>query len=306
VFVDNVVGRFFDLSTEGLDLGPLNDAYTVERGKPLYYYLPLLPLVVAPWSLLFLGGLVSLFRRGRPGEYPRFLRIAVVTVPVVLTLSSSRAQNYLDTLGLVAFLVVGDLVWKVTREGARAPLIERISYTVNLAAGLLLVVAIPVAVVVLSGTVGDIGVAVLVALAALMLVLRYQREVLSPRAAFALGVVLAATIAASGPSAIRLADERRSHGLFFEEHGGEFGNGPVATTLMDDRRLPSVTYYLGRRVRYVRGARRAAALLRTEPDVLLILPEHVYDRKRALFDGIPHVVRRSSRRPDDIVVVRSP
>src|SRR5215475_14738612 len=90
-FLDNTLGRFVNLPNfERFKPGPLNDAFTVQRHNNPFLNFRTFWWVPAPWSLIFLASLISLFRRRAADDFRTFLKLAIVTVPVVLTLSASK------------------------------------------------------------------------------------------------------------------------------------------------------------------------------------------------------------------------
>ena len=111
VFLDNTLGRFFNFANPGyFRPGPLNDAFTVERGRSPFLYLGTLLWVPLPWSLVFLASLIALFRRRATDDFRVFLKLAIVMVPVALTLSASRTSEYLVPVLFIVLMIVGDFL----------------------------------------------------------------------------------------------------------------------------------------------------------------------------------------------------
>jgi 4-amino-4-deoxy-L-arabinose transferase-like glycosyltransferase len=104
VFFDNTFGRFFNLShLERFAFGPLDDAFTVERNHPRYTYLLALFRQTAPWSLVFSAALIWLFRHRGDNNFKFFLKVAIISVPVLLTFSASRPKAILTHCYLSCF-----------------------------------------------------------------------------------------------------------------------------------------------------------------------------------------------------------
>ncbi len=104
VFWDNQFGRFLSFSDPGLPLDP----YRVHK-EPVYYYLVELPIRLLPWTLLVLPALWHWFRRSTPVRDPLsvFLRVAVISMAVILHLSSAKAACYALPLFPLLFLMTG-------------------------------------------------------------------------------------------------------------------------------------------------------------------------------------------------------
>jgi hypothetical protein len=83
-------------------------------------------------------------------------------------------------------------------------------------------------------------------------------------------------------------DARRSTAPFFREIEGELEGRALYTTIVDDRRLPLITWYLRRSVPALADRERAFELLRSEEPVGIVVSRKAYERERARFEAIPH------------------
>ena len=118
VFVDNTLGRFFSMVPWWPVTDPLNDAYRAEKDNPRLIYLAMLFVFSAPWALAFIASVTAFFRK-RGGDFRLFLKIAFIAIPVVLTLSSSRAGEYLMPIYFVTILMTAELLRDLLQEATR-------------------------------------------------------------------------------------------------------------------------------------------------------------------------------------------
>jgi hypothetical protein len=87
--------------------------------------------IPAPWSLIFLASLISLFRRGAADDFRIFLKLAIVIVPVVLTLSVTKSPDYLVPLLFIMLLIVGEFFRDLFSNSPKATRLENFLCRIN-------------------------------------------------------------------------------------------------------------------------------------------------------------------------------
>jgi 4-amino-4-deoxy-L-arabinose transferase-like glycosyltransferase len=274
VFVDNTVGRLVDVAAEARPaLGPLNDAWTAERDGPLWTYLLNLPAIAAPWTLAAVAALPLLFRSEGRDAHRRFLGIALVTVPVVLTLASSRNSAYLRPLAWVPLLAVAELLVSPLRRW------QRVLLDVNLWLVLAAVAGVAVALAVRFAGPASLGWAAL-CIAGALAVARWQRT------PFGVAAFAAAGLAGSLFLAVPHVDAQRSTAAFFAAARDEVEGRAVYATRIDDRRYPLLTWYLRRPVPVLESRAEAIARLAGGEPAGIFVPGGPY--RRGEWDDVPH------------------
>jgi 4-amino-4-deoxy-L-arabinose transferase-like glycosyltransferase len=270
VFLDNTLGRFLHVPLAWRpEVGPLNDAFFVERETSRWVYLVQLPAVPAPWSLAFLAALPALFRECRGDRHRGFLALAVVSVPAILSLSDSRNDGYLRPLLFVQMAIVAELLSALF--AGRAGRLARRLWQLNLAVAGLALLALPVVLAIAfdraAWALGTLPVA-----GALAWHARRSRPFLDgPDAAIGwLGIAVLVLFAALRV-AVPQMDARRSNAPFFRAVEPDLAGRAVYTTLLDDRTLPLVNWYLRRRVPVVGRTREVEALLRGEEPAAILM-----------------------------------
>jgi len=216
IFVGNTVGRFLDLDPGSLELGELNDAWRTERGESPFLYLTLFPVLPAPWTMILIAALVALLRKRRAGEFRHFLKIALIAVPIALSISSTKAGNYLDPLLIVAVMAIGDLFADLRRRPESVPRWARGLVAANLwvVAAVLALAPIGLAVT-YGGWIAPLLGAILVV--GLVLIYRLVRD--RPLIEKSGRLLLFGTLAlgTTALAAIPHLDERKSEAPFFRE-----------------------------------------------------------------------------------------
>src|SRR5215831_16479668 len=81
---------------------------------------------------------------------------------------------------------------------------------------------------------------------------------------------------------------KNSYAPFFEKVRDQLRNRELYTTLLDDRRLPLVEFYLDRRVPIIRDDEKLFQLLNSGASVGVILDQKNYERLKKAFALIPH------------------
>lgn len=264
-FLDNSLGRFFDLGTSArCDHVILNDARIVERQGPAFYAAPLLMLSL-PWSLVVFPALWNAARHFRSSALRTFLAVGFASVPLALSLSASKVVEYLLPVSFFFGLAAAEWVQSEVRlEQRRATLLFG---HVRVLCGLFAVAAVFLLAKTRTPRALEAAV-VATALFAASVVLRRGR----PRFPLALALVVlgeSVVLAALVPA----LDPDKSVEPFFREILPEVADRPVVTYLRDDRNLPLINFYLGRRVTVLpsqeavlsalSGPRRIAAIVRS-------------------------------------------
>jgi 4-amino-4-deoxy-L-arabinose transferase-like glycosyltransferase len=284
VFVDNTVGRFFNLAPTGPMNDPLNDAWRAEKGNSRFIYLISLFIFAAPWLLAFIASIPALFMKRRDGDFRLFLKIAFIEIPVVLSLSSSRVPEYLMPIYFVTILMTADLLCDLLPAAARGPQdwkARLVGLNVALVVGGSL--AIPAfAAVVLRSALPLLG--LLPGFAAAVWLLAHRREWFSFRVlSTSLAVVCAALmflIVCITPT----LDQHKSFAYFFDAIRPVVAQRKVYSAFYDDRRLPLICYYLDRRVETVEEE-RIFELLGTRRPLGIILSPKFYEAHLQEFTG---------------------
>jgi 4-amino-4-deoxy-L-arabinose transferase-like glycosyltransferase len=303
VFLDNTLGRFLHVPLAWRpEVSPLNDAFFVERETPRWVYLVQLPAVPAPWSLVFLAALPALFRGRGDDRHRGFLALAVVAVPAILSLSDSRNDVYLRPLLFVQLAIVAELL--AALFAGRAGRLERGLWRLNLAIAGLALLALPVVVAIAfdrsAWALGTLPVA-----AALAWQARRARSALDgPDAAIGWLAIAVLVLFAALRVAVPRMDARRSEAPFFRAVEPELAGRAVYTTLLNDRTLPLLNWYLHRRVPLLERSGEVEALLRGKEPAAILMGRAAWLRLAPrLGEARPRVL---TDRRDTLVLVTSP
>ncbi|HBA83491.1 MAG TPA: hypothetical protein DCZ95_05285 [Verrucomicrobia bacterium] len=289
VFLDNTIGRFFDLGDiHNPMVTPLNDAYIVEKEKSPFFYLEALANISLPWIFVYAAAIVALFRRRTTrDDYRFFLQLALIAIPAVLSLSSSRVLEYLMPVLFILFLTAGEYLapWLSARRAL--PTWERRLLTLNaVLVGAVLATA-PVASAVLTQR---LSAALWTLPAALFLVFLFRRFRREPRdLVFGFLGFTAVMLLISLTYLMPYLDRQKSYRYFFDAIRSDAQTRELYTTFCDDRRLPLISYYLNQRVPIV-SEKELTALAASGRRIGLILPLNLYERKREQLERIPHTI----------------
>src|SRR5262245_57769094 len=85
-----------------------------------------------------------------------------------------------------------------------------------------------------------------------------------------------------------ILNTKNSYSPFFDKVRDQSRNRELYTTLVDDRRLPLVEFYLDRRVPVIRDNEKLFQLLNSGASVGVILDQKNYERLKKAFTLIPH------------------
>jgi 4-amino-4-deoxy-L-arabinose transferase-like glycosyltransferase len=308
VFLDNTLGRFFNFANPGyFRPGPLNDAFTVERGRSPFLYLGTLLWVPLPWSLVFLASLIALFRRRAADDFRVFLKLAIVMVPVALTLSASRTSEYLVPVLFIVLMIVGELLRDLFSDPQNVSRLQRGLCFANIA---LVVSALIIAPVVLGFYFNHqrafFVLAPLIAFAFAYWGRRVWGEWLGWRSVYGFTCLAGLATLATTVVVFPILDATRSYAPFFDQVRLQSRGRELYTTLLDDRRLPLIEFYLDRRVPIIRDDEKLFQLLKSSAKVSVILDSRSYERLKKNFDLIPHQLITPSSEIQPLVLVNSP
>ena len=308
VFLDNTIGRFFNFADPGkFRPGPLNDAFTVERGRSPFLYVGTLLWVPLPWSLVFLASLIALFRRRAADDFRLFLKLAIVVVPAALTLSASRTSEYLVPLLFIILMIVGELLRDLFSDPQNVSRLQRGLCFLNIA---LVVSVLIIAPVVLGFYFNHqpalFVLAPLIALAFAYWGRRVWGEWLGWRSVYGFTCLAALAMVAMTVVVVPILNAKRSYAPFFNQVRLQSRSRELYTTLLDDRRLPLIEFYLDRRVPIIRDDEKLFQLLKSGAKVSVILDARNYERLKKSFDLIPHQLITPSSEIQRLVLVNSP
>jgi 4-amino-4-deoxy-L-arabinose transferase-like glycosyltransferase len=292
VFFDNTLGRFLTISDwKSLDLGPLNDAFYIHKGRTVRVAFDALVSHMLPWLPIYLASLWALVRDWRRWDEPTlFLTIALACIMLAVSLSASKVGSYYLPVAFVLPLIAGDLLAKALTQADSASAWRWWIVHANLG----LVVAGAVAAPVIAGIwleVNTLPWLVLPGLAgAVLLWVRFRRyrETLAPLAVCLVALCATLTLLIAMP----YIDELRSWRPFFEEVRVHAFDREVWTTVLDDRRLPAMNFYLDRPLRVLGRPDNVAGLMRSGRKVGVLLWQDQYDAQEGLLASIPHQLLR--------------
>jgi 4-amino-4-deoxy-L-arabinose transferase-like glycosyltransferase len=299
VFVDNTVGRFLTLSTAGMDLGPLNDAYGAEKDSSALVYLTRLPLLPMPWTLLLAAAVVALFRRREDDDLRLFLGVALVAVPVVLSLSSSRATNYLDPMLFLVFLAIAELL----ADLGRATAFERGLAAAN---AWLVGVGLALAPAVLALRFREVPWCLPAAILPVWWLARKRGRLSDWRSAHTFGCAVAVACVALLLQLVPRLDASKASTPFFREIAPRIEGRELHSAIYGDRRLPLINYYLGRRVPIVYDDEEVLALLSSGRPVAVFVRPGFVDAQRERLAHTPHDELRGEGGKQSFVLLVNP
>ena len=290
VFFDNTIGRYFSIANSGLPAaGPLDDVYTIARNHGgTFWMLSTLAMLILPWALIQLGALWSIMRTPQHGHQTLFLKIALASIVVSLGLSSSTSPQYYLPLLFPLHLATGEFLQGAYAEGAHSTKWRGGIIEINFALITVAVAVLPVA----AGLFPQHPLlrwlwapAVLGAMASGLLLSRncqkFQRLGVT---AFVLSAIMSLLLSASIP----FLDTTMSSRPFFDQISGGGDSRQIWTTILDDRRLPAMTFYLNRRLRIVESPAQLAALLRSDEKIGVVMSPQELAGLRSTLAGITY------------------
>ncbi len=297
VFFDNTIGRFFTITGhEQYAVGQLSNAFTAEKGDSPFFYLGSMFVTPAPWTLIFLVALIAFLQklwRARSNAKPvdpfdSFLAITFVSIPLLLSLSSSKASQYLGPILIVDLWMIGDLLsdhfegrrgWKSWEKGL-------------VAFNLLLVGVVSTIFPVVFAAQGFVPwPAALLSLpllaAAVWLFLRLRQRGLGKAWTCEVGWAVIVAVLLAMIMINPELDRRKSHVPFFEAIEGHIEGRKLYTINTGVMRLPMLNYFLRTRVEILFDAREVPGVLRGEEPAGVFISHYGYRLMRKSFDEIP-------------------
>ncbi len=297
VFVDNTLGRFLDIrNDEALAINPLNDAFVVHK-RPFWFFIEALASHSLPWFLIYGLALVALFRRRAAGAAELFLKISFVAVLFFVSLSSSKVSAYYLPVIFIMAMAVASYASREL-QAAETGSWPRKLVAANLGLVVLLVLAAPMVGAVRLDYPALYAVAVLNLLAAAGLWVWQRRRKEKHAGGTAWLAFVSASLALSLNLAIPLIDKERSWRPFFELVQPELAGRALSTTMLDDRTVPAMNFYLDQRISHTGGMDAAVERLASDTAVAIIVINEQHELMRPALAAIPHRARRSDRGKD--------
>jgi hypothetical protein len=146
----------------------------------------------------------------------------------------------------------------------------------------------------------------LIALAFAYLGRRVWGEWLGWRAIYGFTCLAALAMLATMIVFFPILNAKRSYAPFFDQVRLQSRGRELYTTLLDDRRLPLIEFYLDRRVPIIRDDEKLFQLFKGSAKVSVILDSRSYERLKKSFDLIPHQLITPSSEIQRLVLVNSP
>ena len=235
-----------------------------------------------------------------------FLKIAFVAIIVSLSLSSSKQMTYFLPIVFVLSLASAEFFHDLFAQRMHSARRNRQLIALNLA------------IVVIGSALAPLGVGLilhsrallwllvpnLAAVAALGVVLkgRWQDDL----ALWVSGVFLTASASLTLAFAVPRIDELRSWRPFFDQVRTDTEDRQLFTTLVNDRRLPAMNFYLDRRLETLKDPDQIPRLLAAPKKVGIVVSVDDYDEQRDQLAKIPHRAIRASKGEDLFVLIENP
>lgn len=287
IFVDNTLGRFFSMVPPWPVAAP-NDAYRAGKDQSRLIYVATLFVFSAPWALAFIASLTAFFRK-RGGDFRLFLKFAFVAIPVVLTLSSSRAGEYVMPIYFVTILMTAELMRDLLQETTRPQRDWKgklVGLNVALVIGVCLAAPVLISLALRTGA-PLLGLIPALAAAGWLAMNRREKWLTFRVLSTALAVVCGAYILVMGCITPQL-NQHKSFAYFFNAIRPAVTQRTLYSTFCDDRRLPLISYYLDRRARIVNHEQDIFKLLRSGQPLGIIVSSKYYKSHQGEFAGVPH------------------
>jgi len=274
-FWDNQFGRFLHFSNPDLP----KDPFFVHK-EPLYYYLMSLPGRLMPCTLLVALALFSWFKKGSEyrDDLAVFLRIALISMALILHVSSAKVACYALPLFPILFLMTA--IWIEDNASAIGSRIKL--WAIRLTTGTIVLVAaiVPVAYIVmffLPQSLYDsffqginllkapgLGIAAVGLFAAILILVvevyavqdmrRKIKSGLRAEAMLSLPIYFAIVVVLGGTILAPAYDFQRSYRPFAQLVSNEMANGRrIALASEEEKLIGAFTFYLNSRLPIVRG-----------------------------------------------------
>ncbi len=311
VFFDNTIGRFFTIADHArYSAGQLSDAFIAEKGDSPYFYLWNLFVTPAPWTFIFLLAVVAFARkiwRRRAGATPvdpfdLFLGISLVSIPLLLTLSSSKVSHYLAPILIIDLWLMGDLLSDLFAKRRAWARWELGLAALNLVLVGAIVTLFPIVFAVLgyaSWPVALLALPLLGGVAWLLRRLRQQGITGAWACEFGCAVTVAVFLAmiAVTPE----LDRNKSYAPFFDVIVPRAEGLRLYTTEAGDHRLPMINYFLRSRLEILVNLYDVFTVLEGSEPAAVIIHEQSYNLIREQVAEVPGVFIYPDGEPELLV-----
>lgn len=291
IFFDNTIGRFLSIAEYVPQYSTsMSDALLAEK-EPLYFYASRLFAYPLPWTPLVLVAAVDLFRaKGSPTAIDRFLRIGLVTIPLALSLSSSKSTDYMIPILFFDFLIIARFLSELSSGARELAGWERWLLLVNILVAIALMAVFPLVLFAIFGGIATLTLVPLAFLVAGWLARRLREAPVDDR--FVFDFCATALLAATAGLAIAIpaVDEQKSYEPFFDEVRPIAANRPIVTTFHEISRLPLVNYYLDTHVTVIQDFAPVAELLRGDTPIAAFIRCAKADEEKDTLDAIPGLI----------------
>lgn len=304
VFFDNTIGRFTRIGPPThVTLSPLNDAFVVHKDATVSIGLSALATEMLPWLLIQPLALWAFFRRRSREPWRGFLKLALVSMVVLLTLSASSVETYYRPAIFVLCLMSGEYLQDAYDMGSR--LAKRyLVLAINLVGVALLLAAAPLGAAKYLGLPALAGLVPLLALGVVAALALSWARWNRPTTAAAWGLLLVVLAGVNLALVIPPLDATRSWRPFFDEVRHDLDpERTVWSTVIDDRHLPVMNFYLDRPLRLLRDPAGVPDLLRSQQEEGVIMTVSQFTALQPALAGLRHRVVRAPVVDDRFIYV---
>lgn len=298
IFFDNTIGRFLSIAEYVPEYSTsMSDALLAEK-EPFYFYASRLFAYPLPWTPAVLVAAVDLFRaKGPRTPIERFLVVGFVTIPLALSLSSSKSTDYMIPILFFDFLILARFLAELSSGTRTLAHWERLLLGANVLIGIALIGVFPVILFAVFGGIGTLSLAPPAFLIAWWLTRRLREAPVDDRFVFDFAAVASLAATAGLAIAIPAVDEQKSYEPFFDEVRPIAANRPIVTTFHEISRMPLMNYYLDTHVEVVKNFAPVAARLRGDAPMAAFIRCETADEEKDTLAAIPGIVIiRESRR----------
>ncbi len=296
VFFDNTIGRFFTIADHGKYAKGVSDAFTAEKESSPLFYLRDLLVISAPWMFVLLIAIVAFFkkawrchREGRSADaFDLFLGMSFASILFMLTLSSSKASQYLSPILIIELWLMGDLLSDFFQGRRPWELWERGLVGLNVVLVGLIVTLFPVAFALqgfVSRTYALLAIPLLAV--AIWLLRRLHRGGVSGGWACEAGWAICVALFLALLVAMPMVDRRKGYASFFENVRPHTEGLRLYVADSGDHRLPMINYFLRTRVEIIDDAPGFIPVLRGLEPAGVFLHEATYNMLREQIVGTP-------------------
>jgi hypothetical protein len=241
---------------------------------------------MVPWVLLQPAALWAFLRRRNAEPWRLFLKIALISMLVALTLSASRTETYYRPAIFVLCLMTGEYIRSAYESAGSSSARRVIAGNWLLVALFLVLLPLVAAHALLTPQLAWLAAPSAAAFTAAWFLSRGRWTLHAT--AFAWGLLCAVVTVGNFAALIRPIDAVIAWRSFFDAiQSSVDGARSLSTTIVDDNRLPAINFYLDRRIDVV-ALDRVSALLSSADDVGVIVSAMEYDLLQPALAAIPH------------------